>query len=347
MGNRGCLHDGQRHVTKRWARIPWVTCALVFKDRHRELMSPGQYTELFFLDEATALAAGHRPCATCRRDAYETFKAYWLAANPDLAATTDGGIEAIDRLLHAERVDVAGRKRTWSARLGELPDGAMAVREGAREPLLVLGGAVHPWTPAGYGPRAALPADTPVQVLTPRSVVRVLARGYRPALHPTVKAPVAVSEVPAEVIVQPAPVPDRVVARAAPVTAAPAPATRPTTPPATSEMAASGGGERLYRLEKTPAGGALYTYFAAILTITGMDRGAVYPLKKFLKNFSGHEDAGRIEKAPGGYRLTPAGRKYFADRFEPGNPQRVMRNEVDAMVRLIRTGQAPGWVPIE
>lgn len=345
MGNRGCLHDAQRHVTKRWARIPWVTCALVFKDRHRELMSPGQYTELFFLDEATALAADHRPCATCRRDAYETFKAYWLAANPDLAATTDGGIEAIDRLLHAERVDVAGRKRTWPARLGELPDGAMAVREGAREPLLVLGGAVHPWTPAGYGPRASLPADTPVQVLTPRSVVRVLARGYRPALHPTVNVPVAVPEVPAEVIVQPAPVPDRVVA---PVTAAPVPAAPPTAPVGTGARAASGGGERLYRLETTPPpGNPLWTYFAAILIVTGMDRGAVYPLKKFFKNFSTHEQAGRIERAPGGYRLTRAGLKYFADRFEAGSPQRVMCNEVDAMVRLIRTGQAPGWVPIE
>jgi hypothetical protein len=103
----------------------------------------------------------------------------------------------------------------------------------------------------------------------------------------------------------------------------------------------------LYRLEKTPAGNALYTYFAAILIATGMDKGAAYPLKKFLKNFSGHEQAGRIEKAPGGYRLTRAGRDYFADRFEPGNPQRVLRHEVDAMVRLIRTGQAPGWVPVD
>jgi hypothetical protein len=343
MGNRGCLHDGQRHVTKRWARLPWVTCALVFKDRHRQVMTPGQYTELFFLDEATALAAGHRPCATCRRDAYDTFKVYWLAANRDLAATTDGSMEAIDRLLHAERVDAAGRKRTWPARLRELPDGAMVVREGTREPLLVLGGAVHPWTSAGYGPRLALAADTPVQVLTPPSVVKVLARGYRPALHPSVKVPVAVPEVRIGAMTRPAPAPERVVVRSAPVPAAPA----PTAPVAGGETAVSGTGERLYRLEKTPAGNALYTYFAAILIATGMAQGGVYPLKKFLKNFSGHEDAGRIEKAPGGYRLTRAGRDYFADRFAPGNPQRVMRNEVDAMVRLIRIGGAPGWVPVD
>jgi hypothetical protein len=188
MGNRGCLHDGQRRVVKQWARNPWVTCALVFKDRHRQLMAPNQYTELFFLDEATALAAGHRPCATCRREAYEKFKAYWLAANPALAATTDGTMESIDRLLHAERVEGGGRKKTWIARLGDLPDGTMAVREGTREPLLVAGGAVRPWTPAGYGPRHALPAATPVQVLTPPSVVKVLARGYRPVLHGSASA---------------------------------------------------------------------------------------------------------------------------------------------------------------
>jgi hypothetical protein len=183
MGNRGCLHDGQRRVVKQWARNPWVTCALVFKDRRRQLMAPGQYTELFFLDEATALAAGHRPCATCRRDAYEKFKAYWLAANPDLAARTDGTIQSIDRVLHAERVDSVGRKTTWAARLGDMPDGTLVVREGAWEPLLVLRGAAHPWTPAGYGPGRPLPPDTPVQVLTPRSVVKALARGYRPVLH--------------------------------------------------------------------------------------------------------------------------------------------------------------------
>ena len=103
----------------------------------------------------------------------------------------------------------------------------------------------------------------------------------------------------------------------------------------------------MYRLEKTPAGRALFTYFAAVLIATEMDEGGVYPLKKFFGNFSGHEQAGRIEKAPGGYRLTRAGRDYFSDRFQPGNPQHVDRREVDAMVRLIRTGQAPGWVPVD
>jgi hypothetical protein len=308
-------------------------------------MAPGKYTELFFLDEATALAAGHRPCATCRRDAYEKFKAYWLAANADLVAQTDGTMEGIDRLLHRERVDGSGHKTTWAARLGDVPDGTLIVQEGARDPLLVFGGTVHPWTPAGYGPRRPLPADTPVQVLTPRSVVRVLARGYRPVLHPSVSAPVAVSATVSEAPVRTAAVSAQPGPRATPA-APPAPVHAPT-PVTDVATAGSAAGARLYRLEKTPAGNALYTYFAAILIATGMDKGATYPLKKFLKNFSGHEQAGRIEKTPGGYRLTRAGRDYFADRFEPGNPQRVMRNEVDAMVRLIRTGGAPGWVPVD
>ena len=120
MGNRGCLHDGERRVTKGWARTPWVTCLLQYKDRHREVMSPGQYTELFFLDEATALAAGHRPCATCRRADYEAFKTFWLEANPELAARSLGKITEIDKLLHAERVDARRNKR-----MGGFPDGSM------------------------------------------------------------------------------------------------------------------------------------------------------------------------------------------------------------------------------
>ena len=348
MGNRGCLHDGHRRVVKGWARAPWVTCLLQFGDRHREIMAPGQYTELFFLDEATALAAGHRPCATCRRADYDRFKALWLAANADLAAATDRTMAAIDRLLHVERVDAGGRKRTWSARLGELPDGAMVAREGTQEPLLVEGGALHPWTPAGYGPPQKASTDMPVQVLTPPSVVKVLARGYRPVVHPSVGIPVAMPVPPTPA--RPAPVTEPAADRPPPETARATPVAgcEPEPPSAAprADTPVNGAGAKLYRLEQTPAGKALYTYFAAILIATGMDKGATYPLKKFLKNFSGHEQAGRIEKVPGGYRLTRVGRDYFADRYQFGNPQHVDRREVDAILRRIRTGQAPGWVPV-
>ena len=188
MGNRGCLHDEERQVKKAWARTPWVTCALKFKDRHRTVMSPGQYTELFFLDEATALAAGHRPCATCRRAEYEAFKTLWMAANPDLAARSGGKTTEIDKLLHAERVDAQRNKRTWSARLGDLPDGSMVVLPGTRDPWLVWGEAVQAWTPKGYTSRKSMPAATEVEVLTPPSVVKTLAQGYRPAVHPSAGA---------------------------------------------------------------------------------------------------------------------------------------------------------------
>ena len=185
MGNRGCLHDEERRVKKGWARTPWVTCALEFKDRHRVVMSPRQYTELFFLDEATALAAGHRPCATCRRADYDTFKTLWMDANPDLATRSEGKITEIDKLLHAERVDAQRNKRTWSARLGDLPDGSMVVLPGTRDPWLVWGGAVQAWTPKGYPSRKSMLVDTGVVVLTPPSVVKTLADGYRPAVHPS------------------------------------------------------------------------------------------------------------------------------------------------------------------
>jgi len=188
MGNRGCLHDGERRVTKAWTRTPWVICALKYKDRHREVMSPRQYTELFFLDEATALAAGHRPCATCRRADYDAFKALWLEANPELAAPSEGKTTEIDKLLHAERVDAQRQKRTWSARLGDLPDGSMVVRRGTRDSLLVWGSQVHTWTPACYTAARWLDPDTEVEVLTPPSVVKTLAQGYRPVVHPSAEA---------------------------------------------------------------------------------------------------------------------------------------------------------------
>ncbi len=91
-GNRGCLHGGHRRVAKGWARAPWVTCRLQFGSRHREIMAPGQYRELLFLDEATALAAGHRPCATCRRADYDTFKARQRERRRCLSQRRIGGV---------------------------------------------------------------------------------------------------------------------------------------------------------------------------------------------------------------------------------------------------------------
>jgi hypothetical protein len=167
-GNRGCLHDAHGRIRRRWATRRWIACRLEFKGWHRSpLMQPGKFTELFFLDEATAFAAGHRPCALCRREDYNRF----------LALVGEPGADAIDDRLHAERT--RGPHRPPAG----LPDGAFVLD--GDEPCLVLGDAVLPWTPAGYGPprnqrRAAL--------ITPPSLVEVLRAGWSgavPLMHPT------------------------------------------------------------------------------------------------------------------------------------------------------------------
>jgi len=167
-GNRGCLHDAEGRIRRRWATRRWIACRLEFKGWHRApLMQPGKFTELFFLDEATAFSAGHRPCALCRREDYNRF----------LALVGASGADAIDERLHEERL------RRFHQAPGRLPDGAFVLD--ADEPCLVRGDALLPWKPAGYGPprkqrRAAL--------ITPPSLVEVLRAGWSgavPLMHPT------------------------------------------------------------------------------------------------------------------------------------------------------------------
>ena len=134
-GNRGCLHDAEGRIRRGYAVRRWIACRLEFKGWQRgPLLQPGKFTELFFLDEATALAAGHRPCAECRREDYRRWQAAWPGE--------DAHADAMDLVLHADRLD--GRaKRTYDARLGELPDGVMVERRGAA--FLVAGGGLHAW----------------------------------------------------------------------------------------------------------------------------------------------------------------------------------------------------------
>lgn len=149
-------------------------------------MTPGRYTELFFLDEATALAAGHRPCGECRHADYRRFKGLWLSANRTRPAGRDVPIAAIDRELHRDRLGADGRPRTFSAALASLPDGVFVSVPGTREPLLLWRGALWPWSPAGYGaPRGRPEAGDPATVLTPRSTVATIAAGYAPGVHPS------------------------------------------------------------------------------------------------------------------------------------------------------------------
>ena len=182
-GNRGCLHDESGRIRRRYDGKRWIACRLDFRGRRRtRLLQPGRYTELFFLDEATAFAAGHRPCAECRREDYDRFGRIWRELHPGQA-----GADAIDAQLHAERLE--GReRRLHPGRLDQLPDGAFIVSDG--EPRLVLGAELLRWSPSGYGERTPRPAGTEVVVVTPPSLVAVLRAGWEPLVplfHPSAR----------------------------------------------------------------------------------------------------------------------------------------------------------------
>lgn len=182
MGNRGRLHDGGRRIGRHAATKRWIACTLepVFGKR-AGLMMPTSYTELFFLDEATAFAAGHRPCWACRRADYLAFVAAWREAGLPLPAK--GGItDAIDARLEGER-RAASRPRALP---GELPRGAIVRGEGGEFALVEEGGRLLRWSFGGYmrQPGDAAGHET-VEVVTPMSIIEVLRAGYRPAVHPS------------------------------------------------------------------------------------------------------------------------------------------------------------------
>jgi hypothetical protein len=185
-GNRGCLHDETGRVRRRYDGKRWIACRLRFRGWHRQpLMQPGRFTELFFLDEATAFAAGHRPCALCRREDYVRFGDLWQELHP-----AQIGADAIDARLHTERLGPGTRaQRHHEAPFDELPDAAFVLREGA--PWLVFGGHVLRWTPAGYVTRTPRPTRRRAVVITPPSLVGVLRAGWEslvPLVHPSAPA---------------------------------------------------------------------------------------------------------------------------------------------------------------
>jgi hypothetical protein len=179
MGNRGVLHDPAQRILRPWQLVRWISCVTEFRGRWRPVMTPDRWTELFFLDEATALAAGHRPCAQCRYADYQRFRAAWSAARGIEPPTA----EAIDRVLHEDRLGGRREQRTYVEQRSALPDGAMVLLDD--DPWLVLGGELLPWSLAGYGAPRSEPLPDRVEVLTPRSAVAALGAGYEPALHPS------------------------------------------------------------------------------------------------------------------------------------------------------------------
>lgn len=185
-GNRGCLHDSRRRIRRAYNGRRWIACRLRFRGWHREpLMAPGRFTELFFLDEATAIAAGHRPCALCRREDYARLVELWSQLHPG-----PRGADAIDARLHAERLDAATRtQRHREVALDELPDGAFVFDAG--RPWLVLGAQLLAWSPAGYRERRPRPTGTSATLITPPSLVELLLSGWEPLvplLHPSARA---------------------------------------------------------------------------------------------------------------------------------------------------------------
>ena len=193
-GNRGCLHDDRRRIRRLYAGRRWIACRLAFRGRRRHpLMQPGRYTELFFLDEATAFAAGHRPCALCRREDYRRFLEIWAPLHPG-----EAGADAVDARLHDERLDAATRsRRRHAAPFADLPDGTFVLHDG--EPHLVVGDALLRWTPAGYAERRSRPGAGAAEVLTPPSLVAVLRGGWLPdvpLLHPSANADSGDGETP-------------------------------------------------------------------------------------------------------------------------------------------------------
>lgn len=178
MGNRGGkIHNADKRLAKRrWASKQWICCVLDFKNRERDVWGR-YYTELFFLDEVTAFAAGHRPCFECRRKDANEFAARWREA---FGLDAPPYAPEMDEALHDERLD--GRaKRTSRRELSDLPDGAMIAIDD--EAFSVRGGELLRWTPSGYGARRPRPHEMIVDVLTPASMIAVLKAGYRPQWH--------------------------------------------------------------------------------------------------------------------------------------------------------------------
>jgi hypothetical protein len=208
MGNRGILHDARRRLRRQWAGKLWICCVLEFRGRRDPVMAPGHYTRLFFLDEPTALAAGHRPCAYCRRAAYNAFRKAWAVGNAGLGLGPTPRAAEMDRVLHDERAGPGRSKRLHAATLSSLPDGVFVTpaspgsvtsdapivgdgddawvrphRSGPttveRKAFLLWRGACWRWSPGGYQQAASILSEQ-VLTLTPPSIVAALVSGYAP-----------------------------------------------------------------------------------------------------------------------------------------------------------------------
>jgi hypothetical protein len=188
MGNRGVLHNDQGQLLREWDAGRWLLCLLEFRGRRRTVMAPRHYTELFFLDEATGLSAGHRPCFECRRGRFNAFRAALLTGTGGSGPMTAA---ALDARLHAERLGPRPSRRvfskqTFAANPDDLPEGVFVVRERAEGVAWLLWkGRLLVWSPGGYRESSPRPSGERVRVLTPPSTVEALRAGYVPEVHPS------------------------------------------------------------------------------------------------------------------------------------------------------------------
>lgn len=194
MGNRGCLHNEAQDIRRPFARKEWIFCVLHRKDKQgkavkRPIMQPGQYTELFFLDEATALAAGHRPCGYCLWPRLDTFARRWAEGNPEQAGdTAKASAKLMDAVLHQERLDPASRtKKLHRCPLSAVPSGSMVLlHPDDQQPYLVAQHCLIPWQFEGYGQWVEKPERKMVWVLTPTSIMGAIRAGFQPNVHPSI-----------------------------------------------------------------------------------------------------------------------------------------------------------------
>jgi hypothetical protein len=180
MGNRGILHNRQKEILRPFKLKAWLICKLEFNGRKRQVMAPHRYTELFFMDEATAFAAGHRPCFECRRQDYNRFKSFWLKCNPEYSFDEKTSFQKIDDILHKERIGRDRSKVTFEEQTNKLPDGTFVLIDD--KPYLISDGMMYLWSAYGYEKGITLTAKAKLRVLTPKSTVNAFRAGYVPQM---------------------------------------------------------------------------------------------------------------------------------------------------------------------
>jgi hypothetical protein len=187
-GNRGCLVDETRQIVRHHRGQLWITCVTSYRGWRSPLDQPGHWTPLFFLDDAVALAAGHRPCGLCRRDDYRSYRD---AVRLGLGRSEPPSATELNRMLDSERLQRgrglhrAADRKTWTAEASRLPDGAV-ILVGDRHPALIAETHLFSFGFAGWTLLDERPSRGRVVVLTPPTSVMALSRGYTPRLHPSV-----------------------------------------------------------------------------------------------------------------------------------------------------------------